>query len=342
MKMKARFAPQISICLLVSFLASTVHAQSESQKIEQAKKERTVYWYGSMSIEDAAALIEGIKRKHPFLEIRRFRGANANVMNKLDAEARGRVLSVDVVDVDGFYVAQILQRNYWTPYLSPELKAYPRELSDPKGFWAGFFLLPAVVIYNTRLVQPGEAPKSYGELLQPRWKGRIAIVDSAVPWYHGMLQYMGAEKGHAYMKRLAGQDVRVGVGNRNTVELTMAGEHPLAIGAYAHRVGQFMKKGAPMGWMKEDVLIVTPQAIGISGLGKSPNAAKLIVDFVLSPEGQAILQKSGRVPAHPNVDADPAELTKGRRLFFSDIVDGGTRFNELDAEFRKLFGVRLR
>ena len=124
------------------------------------------------------------------------------------------------------------------------------------------------------------------------------------------------------------------------VELTMAGEYPIAIGAFSHRVGQYQKKGAPMGWIKDDVIIVTPQAVGISGHGKSPNAAKLVVDYILSLEGQSLLRKLGRVPAHPKVDADPPELTKGRKFFYSDIVDGGTRFNELNAEFREVFGIR--
>jgi len=95
-----------------------------------------------------------------------------------------------------------------------------------------------------------------------------------------------------------------------------------------------------MGWIKDDVLVTTPQAIGISGYGKSPNAAKLVVDFVLSPEGQTILRRAGRIPANPKVDPDPPELVRGRKLFYSDIIDGGTRYNEINDEFLKLFGSR--
>ena len=118
------------------------------------------------------------------------------------------------------------------------------------------------------------------------------------------------------------------------------GEHAIGIAAYAHRIGQFQKKGAPMGWIKDDVLVTTPQAIGVSGYGKSPNAAKLIVDFTLSQEGQTILRRSGRIPANPKVDPDPPELVRGRRLFYSDIIDGGTRYNEVNDEFLKVFTAR--
>jgi iron(III) transport system substrate-binding protein len=330
----------IVLAVIYSAYSGSVYAQSEQDKIEQAKKERVVNWYGSMNVEDAQALTGAITKKYPFLQINRFRGNNGIVLNKMASEARGGALGVDVIDVDGFYVAQVIKGKYWSPYKSPELKNYPPGLFAPNALWSGFFLLPNVVIYNTTLVNPKDAPKSYNELLDPKWKGKLAISDVGVNWYHGMLQYMGPEKGRPYMKRLAAQNVMIAPGgNRNMVELTMAGEYPISIGAYSHRVGQYQKKGAPMGWMKDDVIIVTPQAVGISNHGKSPNAAKLIVDYILSLEGQTLLRKLGRVPAHPQVDADPPELTKGRKFFYSDIVDGGTRFNELNAEFREIFNI---
>jgi ABC-type Fe3+ transport system substrate-binding protein len=326
--------------LWLLLLVGPVWSQTERQKIEGAKKEGSVYWYGSMNVDDASALIAGINKKYPFIDVKRFRAANAPVLSKLDVEARARGLNVDVIDLDGFYVSQVLKRNYWVRYVSTELASYPKELSDPRGLWAGFFLLPQVTIYNTNLVPATTAPKNYNDLLDARWKDRITIPDSGVTWYHGMLQYMGAEQGRSFMKRLAAQNVRVQSGNRMMVELTMAGEHSIGIAAYAHRIGQFQKKGAPMGWIKDDAIITTPQAIGISGYGKSPNAAKLIIDFVLSQEGQMILRRSGRVPAHPKVEPDPPELIRGRKIFYSDIVDGGDRYNELNDEFLKVFGGR--
>ena len=338
--MHAQTLIKIALAVALCFCRPAAAADSEQEKIAAAKKEGPVYWYGSMNVDDASALVAGINQKYPFIDINRSRAANAPVLSRLDVEARARGLNVDIIDLDGFYVAQVLKRNFWTRYLSPELAAYPKELSDPAGRWAGFFLLPQVVIYNTNLVPAGGAPKTYNDLFDPKWKNRMAIPDSAVTWYHGMLQYLGAEKGRAFMRRLAAQNVHVQSGNRMMVELAMAGEHAIGIAAYAHRIGQYQKRGAPMGWIKDDVLVTTPQAIGLSGYGKAPNAAKLIVDFVLSPQGQAILRRSGRIPAHPKVDPDPPELVRGRKLFFSDIVDGGTRYNEINDEFLKVFAAR--
>ena len=341
--MHAQTSMKIALAALAAalcFFRTAAAADGELEKIGAAKKEGPVYWYGSMNVDDASALVAGINQKYPFIDIKRSRAANAPVLSRLDVEARARGLNVDLIDLDGFYVAQVLKRNYWTRYVSPELAAYPKELSDPAGRWAGFFLLPQVTIFNTNLVTAAGAPKTYNDLFDPKWKNRMAIPDSAVTWYHGMLQYLGAEKGRAFMRRLAAQNVHVQPGNRMMVELAMAGEHAIGIAAYAHRIGQYQKRGAPMGWIKDDVLVTTPQAIGVSSYGKAPNSAKLIVDFVLSPQGQAILRRSGRIPAHPKVDPDPPELVRGRKLFFSDIVDGGTRYNEINDEFLKVFSAR--
>jgi ABC-type Fe3+ transport system substrate-binding protein len=340
MRNNRKLAGLIAIVIALFCCRSPAAAQSEQEKIEAAKKEGAVYWYGSMNVDDASALIAGVNKKYPFMEIKRTRAANAPILSKLEVEARARGLNADLIDLDGFYVAQALKRNYWIRYVSPELAAYPKELSDPAGRWSGFFLLPQVVIYNTNLVPAASAPKNYNDLLDSKWKSRLSIPDSGVTWYHGMLQYLGAEKGRSFFKRLAAQNVNVQAGNRMMVELTMAGEHAIGMAAYAHRIGQFQKKGAPMGWIKDDVLITTPQAIGVSGYGKAPNAAKLILDFTLSQEGQTILRRSGRIPANPKVDPDPPELTRGRKLFYSDIIDGGARYNELNDEFLKVFAER--
>src|SRR5512132_4100447 len=122
--------------LWLLLLVGPVWSQTERQKIEGAKKEGSVYWYGSMNVDDASALIAGINKKYPFLDIKRFRAANAPVLAKLDVETRAGGLNVDLIDLDGFYVAQVLKRNYWIRYIAPELSAYPKELSDPAGRWS--------------------------------------------------------------------------------------------------------------------------------------------------------------------------------------------------------------
>ena len=130
----------LSSVLLALATAGPGLAQSDQEKLDGAKREVAVSWYGSMNVDDASAIIAALAKKYPFVKINRFRAANAAVLSKLDVEARARGLNVDVIDLDGFYVAQTIKRNYWIPYRSPELTVYPKELSDARGLWRGFLL----------------------------------------------------------------------------------------------------------------------------------------------------------------------------------------------------------
>ena len=87
----------IVLAVTYSVYSGSVYAQSEQEKVEQAKKERVVNWYGSMNVEDAQALTGAITKKYPFLQINRFRGNNGIVLNKMASEARGGALGVDVI-----------------------------------------------------------------------------------------------------------------------------------------------------------------------------------------------------------------------------------------------------
>src|ERR1043165_4480496 len=151
--MHANDLKRIAFALAVTLSCSSLYAaESEQEKIAAAKKEGAVYWYGSMNVDDASALVAGINQKYSFIDIKRSRAANAPILSRLDVEARARGLNVDIIDLDGFYVAQALKRHYWTRYVSRELPAYPKELRHPAGRWSGFFLLPQVTIYQTNLV----------------------------------------------------------------------------------------------------------------------------------------------------------------------------------------------
>ena len=131
--MNRKFESCLMALLLFVGLRAIALCQTEQEKIDGAKKEGPVYWYGSMNVDDASALIAALKNKYPFIEIKRFRAANGPILSKLDVEARARGLNVDIIDLDGFYVSQALKRNYWIRYVSPELAAYPKALSHPRG-----------------------------------------------------------------------------------------------------------------------------------------------------------------------------------------------------------------
>jgi len=154
-----------------------------------------------------------------------------------------------------------------------------------------------VIGYNTNLVARAEAPKDWSDLLAPKWKAKLAMDEDEVEWFAAMLDYYGRDKGTRFMRALAGQEPQLRRGHTLLAKLLVAGDYPMAL-VHAQEMDEAKKAGAPVDWVRTlDPIITSPSVIAISAKAPHPNAARLLVDFVLSPEGQAILRSRGRMPA---------------------------------------------
>ena len=149
---------------------------------------------------------------------------------------------------------ELKQRGHSAPYLSPELKAFPAGSYDPQGFWSSFEVTPIVLAFNTKLVPQDEAPRSYQDLLQPKWKGKMNMGSDEYAWYSVMLDGMGKAKGLEYMKALARQQLHIpGSSSIMRLQLMLAGESAITIAARGRRATEYKEKGAPI-----DYRLLTP------------------------------------------------------------------------------------
>ena len=194
--------------------------------------------------------------------------------------------------------------------------------------------------YNTKLVKRNEVPKQWTDLLNSKWRGKIAINANRPEWYVGLLQIMGREKGRKYMKSLAALETIPGRSATLTRQFLGAGEYPMYVNASAGNIEQFIKKGAPVNWARMDVLPTYPILVSLSAHAKSANTARLIVDFLLSVDGQNVFRKVQRIPARTGIEPAPLCLTKGQTIFYIDIGPMAGKGDEIDAEFRKIFSLR--
>jgi ABC-type Fe3+ transport system substrate-binding protein len=309
----------------------------DPETLAKARDEKKIYWYGSTASDDARALIDAFNKKYPFLEVDHVRGGTEQVLRRVDTEARAGVLQADVIDINGLYAGVLLEKGYWIPYFSAETKDYPQELKDPKGRWSSTFLLTLVTSYNTRLVSSESAPKSWEDLARPSWKGKLAVVDTAVLFYAGIKSYMGEKNGEQYLRRLEANQPTIANGFTLAVNQLAAGEYPVSVTTYGHRVEQLIARGAPIEWVRSDVVFVMPQLIGLSGRSKAPNAAKVWIDFLISQDGQKVLRELRRIPAHPKVDPIPPRLTRGVKLHYVKPTEKADNYNQLMKGFRDIF-----
>src|ERR1043166_2904577 len=263
-------------------------ADRQKLLVEGAKKEGKLMWYTTLIVDQVVRPVkEAFEKEYPFIQVEFYRGNSENLVRRMLAEYQAKRYDADLVDgtVSPTMVgrAGFLQRFY-----SPNLAPYPAELKDPKGFWGStnlYFLTPG---YNTRMLKANEIPKTYDDLLNPRWKGQMmwsTSRGSGAPLFIGnVLLTMGQEKGKAYLQKLKAQKIANSTASgRQVLDLTIAGEYPIALQIFNHHA--------------------------------YISASMLFLDFVFSEKGQKVFQQSNYLPSHPNVPAKQADLKPGGGRF---------------------------
>ncbi|HET8917220.1 MAG TPA: ABC transporter substrate-binding protein, partial [Candidatus Binatia bacterium] len=227
----------------------------------------------------------------------------------------------DVDIVSGSAATSMVQRaGFMQRFYSPHLAEYPPELKDAKGFWGSTNIYFMTLGYNTRNVKANELPKSYEDLLHPRWKGQMmwsTSRGSGAPQFIGnILLTMGQEAGKAYLQKLKSQNIAKSTASaRQILDLVIAGEYPLAVQIFNHHAYISKAAGAPVEWQPLEPVTATINTIGLTKNAPRPHAAMLFLDFLLSKKGQKIVQVSNYLPAHPEMPALQADLKPGGGRF---------------------------
>ena len=275
--------------------------------IEGAKQEGKLTLYSAM-IEDQALrpITEAFKAKYPFIQMDFWRADTRELINKALAEARGRAVVGDLVEGGG--VSQALARaGVLQPFKTPATDIYDKDMIDPKGFWAATRVSYFGLAYNTRMISAAEAPKSYEDLLDPKWKGKICW-SSSVETGGALMQItflrlvMGEEKAEDYLKKLSEQKIiNHTTSPREVVNKTMQGECPVALTIFLHHPVISASRGASVAAQAIEPVINNASVITLTKGTSHPHAAMLFIDYLLSKEAQQVLEKADYLPAHPEV-----------------------------------------
>jgi iron(III) transport system substrate-binding protein len=189
-----------------------------------------------------------------------------------------------------------------------ESSVYPAETKDPRGFWTGLYTSAWVPGYNTKQVTKDQAPRSYKDLLNPKWKGNIAMDNEPYNWYVISLNYLekrdGKEAAANYMKQLAAQQMQWRKGHSLIGQLMAAGEFPIASELQVHTVERAKATGAPVEWSVLDgVIPISKVGAAITSTGNNVYTSALFFDFLLSRGGMETIRASRRIPTRPDVTA---------------------------------------
>ncbi len=303
--------------LVAAFTLSVLAALSPAQALDQAlidaaKKEGRVVWYTTQIVNQfARPAAEAFEKKYG-IRVDYIRADSNEVALRILNEGRAGKVQADVFDGTAA-VASLKKENLvlqWTP---EGAKRLPANAVDEAGYWVATNLYVLTPGYNTDLVPKGAAPKNFEDLLDPRWKGKIVWNTASAPSAAGgfigvVLTSMGEEKGRAYLKELAKQNVAgIQVAARQVLDQVIAGEYAIALNIFNNHAVISASKGAPSAWIPMNPAMAVLSVISVTKDAAHTNAGKLFLEFLVSEEGQKLYRDADYMPIDPAVQArDPS------------------------------------
>ena len=262
----------------------------------EARKEGELVWYGVMATDRAGEVIRAFEKTYPFVKIRFQPGNAGRQLEQLMIEHRTKKYQADVINTRRSYVGVMAKAGAVSRYRTPLRAALREGFTDKDGFVNGIYAQPRVFLYNKRMVARENAPRSFNDLLDPRWKDKLAMDTTDYDWLASLIDFHGRDKALEFAGRLAKQQINFRRGLTLLAQLAVAGEFPVVIDVFPEEILPMKRAGAPAEFVLSEpfVPVKTPTTISISSGAPHPHAAALFVDFLLSKPGQDVLAAQGR------------------------------------------------
>lgn len=317
-----------------SLLAST-GADRQEKLVAAAKAEGALTLYTSIAQGDVQPLVRPFEEKYG-IKVTVWRASGDTVLQRVIQEQRAGRATVDAVHVGAAELEALAREGMLQPVNSPYFADLVSGAVPNSKLWASTLLSVWVQAYNTNLIKKEDLPKSYADLLDPKWKGKLGYEVENIDWFTTVVNDMGEEQGLKFFRKLvADNGISIRKGHSLLNNLVAAGEVPLALTVYNYMPEQAKKKGAPIDWFVIEPAVARANGIGILKNAEHPNAAALFLDYMLS-EGQTILVGLNYVPTSAKVQsplpdikikiADPADkldnAAKWEPLYQQIIVKG--------------------
>lgn len=317
-----------------------------AQWIEAAKKEGTVIWWGSGNPKEINQIAAEFNKVYPFIKLNYWRGQDLERVTRFETEhAIGRV-SFDIMEggaPENF--PRWREKGMPDKYtdIIPGIERWDRNSYSKYGDWTMPENTPMVPMYNTKLVSAAEAPKKWEDLLDPKWKGKIALTPDMKVWYMLAMDEKGwgIARTEDFLKRLKLQQPIWTQGHSAGHSLLEAGEFSIMGEDYFRYIFQSQKKGAPVNWCKVNPIPVPGSYYLLAKKGEHPNAARLFLEWFLSPQGLAACEGiTGKGAAFHGAGTRQANALEGQTLIYKteEMIVKAANLGLID-RFAKILGV---
>ena len=313
--------------------------------IDAAKKEGKVVYYTSIDLPLAEKIAKAFEAKFPGVAVRVERTGAERVFQRIGQEYTSRIYAVDVVNSsDAAHFIVWKRDGLLAPYLPEDVaKFYPVEHKDPDGLFASFRVGLSVIGYNTNLVKAEDAPKSFADLLDPKWSGKMV---KAHPGYSGNVMsatfQLTRDIGWEYLEKLAKQKIMQVQSSTDPPKKLALGERAVMVDGNEYNALQLKEDGKPV----EIVYPTegTPMAVGPNAIFKNapnPNAARLLQSYMFTPECQQLVIDAGALRSvHPQVKEHTGRrLLKDIKTMKDDAAGVEKNAEQIRARYSKIFGV---
>jgi len=312
--------------------------------VEAARREGKVVWYTSVDLPLAEKIARSFEAKYPGIAVQVERTGGERVFQRIGQEFASRIYAVDVVnssDASHFIVWK--RDGVLAPYVPEDVaKFYPAEHRDPDGMFASFRVWLCVIGYNTDMVKPEAAPKSFADLLDPKWAGKIV---KGHPAYSGTILtatfQMARDLGWSYFEELAKQKVMQVQSANDPPKKLALGERAVMADGNDYILIQLREAGQPV-----EVVYPAegaPLVVGPSGVfegAPNPNAARLLQSWLFSIEAQQILVDLALRSFHPLVKEKPGRRPlRDIKVMKDDAAAVEAQSEEIKARYVRLFRV---
>jgi iron(III) transport system substrate-binding protein len=277
-------------------------ADRREQLIAEAKKEGSLTIYTSMTGANLDVLRADFEKKYG-VKVNVWRAGDDKVLQRIMNEAKAGRPGFDIVHINTLEMEILHREGVLQQVKSPHLSSLVADAMPPHKEYVATRRSVVVMAYNTEKVNKADLPKTYQDLLDPKWKGKLGLETKDQEWFYAVVKEMGPEKGLKYFRDLvAANSPTVRTGHSLLTNLVISGDVPLALTVYGHMPVLARQKGAPIEWFALQPTIAVSFAAGLSKKAAHPNAAILFYEYMIT-DAQKPLAQMYYMPTNKAVDS---------------------------------------
>lgn len=332
----------MSVFTIGIWLFSAAICLAEEDMLAKAKTEGEVTYYGAAPRYVMGPVLEAFQEKYG-IKVMYVRKGTGRTIQQIEAERQAGIKKVDVFDIPALSTfARWKEQGFISAYRPHGHERFIEDFLQEDWFEIPVLPLFVLPVYNTRLLKPEEAPKSWKAMLDPKWKGKLVHAD---PNYSGnvsgMVNVLINLHGWEYYENLAKNEPKLVQSITAVPRIVLSGEAWVGVGSVDGDARGHILKGEPIQIIyPEDGSVFQVDYLGVTKEAPHPNAARLLIDFMVSKEGQQVIVKTGYSPVRDDVEPPKGAPTlKGAKLLKPDFKWLKKHKKEQNEKFLKIMGM---